>query len=356
MSVLANALPLCVENITPDWLSAALSVRSPGTVVDAVVVESADWGTATKVFVVADYAAGGNPGGIPSALCLKGCFSPQLRPMVGAICRTEADFYEDIAPILDVAVPRCWFAGVNLAQNQGVVVLDDLRAEGVVFGTPEDPYTPDQVARALGVQAAWHAKTWDVDNSAVPAIAQLGLPSFRNLIYQLLSPEHWNDHITLPAAKALTGPLADSATVTRGLERMWQLDDASTHALSHGDAHVKNTYVDTSGTPHFLDWQSPCRAPYSDDVAMLLVGALSVEQRREHERGLLQGYLDALASRGGPRLDFDEAWLAYRRRHLHGLMFGLIPENMQPLSTTSTYAERYARAVADHDTLSLLGC
>ncbi len=354
MPVTADALPLSVEEITHGWLTCALSGRNPGTVVDAVEVESADFGTASKIFIRATFRDGGNPGGIPEALCVKGCFTPELRPMVGTICRTEADFYERIAPELAVAIPRSWFAGVDVERDQGVVVLDDLRANDVSFGAPEQPYTAEQVARALDVQAQWHAKTWDVDSSSVPAIAQLPLPPFSHLIRQLLAPEHWDVHIDMPAAKALRGPLRDGPSVGRALERMWESDSSEVHALSHGDAHVKNTYVDVGGTPHFLDWQSPCRAPYIDDVAIFLVGALTVDERREHEQALLRGYLEALAGHGGPRLEFDDAWLGYRRRHLHGMMFALIPENMQPVSSTSAFAERYATAAEDHQTLSLL--
>ena len=78
------------------------------------------------------------------------------------------------------------------------------------------------------------------------------------------------------------------------------MEDAAAPALSHGDPHIGNTYLD-AGRPAFLDWQGVCIAPPMDDVAYFIGGALSVADRRTHERDLLKLYLSAAAAAGGPR-------------------------------------------------------
>lgn len=72
-------LPTSLEGLTPAWLTAALSERHPGTVVEDLRVESVIWGTATKVFLDVQYRH--RPaGGPPRALCVKGGFQALATP------------------------------------------------------------------------------------------------------------------------------------------------------------------------------------------------------------------------------------------------------------------------------------
>jgi hypothetical protein len=90
-------------------------------------------------------------------------------------------------------------------------------------------------------------------------------------------------------------------------------------------------------------------------VANFLAGALAVEDRRNNERDLLGHYLDHLAGNGGPRLERDDAWLAYRRHVMHGFLWVLTPEEMQPAENTAAMAARYSTAAEDLDVLSAIG-
>lgn len=147
--------------------------------------------------------------------------------------------------------------------------------------------------------------------------------------------------------------LKDPDRILAGFRNLWAGDDASTMALSHGDAHMGNLFT-TAGGIAFLDWQGACRAPWADDVAYLIGGALSPADRRSSERELVQHYLDHLSAAGAPAPTMDEAWLDYLRHHLHGLVWLLVPEAMQPEATCRAMGERYAAACADHDTFHLL--
>ena len=98
-----------------------------------------------------------------------------------------------------------------------------------------------------------------------------------------------------------------------------------------------------------------CLGPWADDVTYFLVGALDIAARRTHERDLLKHYLDALAAGGAPAPDQETALAAYRRHHLHGLSFAVCPPEKQGEEVCRLMGERYAAAVADHDTLAALG-
>jgi hypothetical protein len=274
---------------------------------------------------------------------------PELRAIMGPGYQREALFYRDVVPRIPTQVPRCHYAAVSESQNQGLVILDDLRSQAVRFGDPRVPLSPDQVAKALEIQAGWHSVTGLKD-------AWLNeTPHIRAMILEVLKPEHWKKYLALSGSQAAKAVLGDRDRAQRGFEAKWALDDASSRCFTHGDAHMANIYFDASGRPFFLDWQMAAMAHWANDVEIFLVGALSIDDRRAHERDLLQHYLAARRRAGAPEVSMDEAWLCYCQRHLAGVTFALTPPEMQPIDVCDAYAERYAQAAIDHRTFDLLG-
>jgi aminoglycoside phosphotransferase (APT) family kinase protein len=135
---------------------------------------------------------------------------------------------------------------------------------------------------------------------------------------------------------------------------LWDIDDASVPSLSHGDAHPGNTYFDVAGHPHFLDWQCVGLAPGLWDATYFMVGALSISDRRKHERELVEHYLTTLRAAGG-EISFDDAWLSYRQHQLHGLLWFITPEEMQPIENSVALVKRFAAGVDDHDSFAAVG-
>jgi hypothetical protein len=348
-------LPRVVEELTPEWLTAALGERSPGTVVESAAVESVIWGTATKVFLTVRYS-GRREGGPPEALCVKGGFQDELRAVAGVGYRQEAAFYRDVAPTLSgVPLPRCWYAGVDENGDQGLVVSDDLRVQQVSFGRAGLHYTVDEVAAALEVQAAWHAQTWGATD--LPAWLTVGSPFFRHAMAQMFfQPDHWARMLELPQTSCLPDELTDRERVAAGLRAQYAREDAAVPCLAHGDAHIGNTYrVPGELAPRFLDWQVLGRNPWSVDVAYFMVGALTVADRQREEERLLRHYLEVLAGNGAPAPDFDTAVDACRAHHLHGVIWAFCPPEMQDPEDCAEMARRHVQAAVDHDTLGVLG-
>jgi hypothetical protein len=345
----ATALPMVPEELTADWLSAAL-----GREVTAVETSEIVWGTATKVRLNVSYADEPDAWGPPAALCAKGGFDERLRGYdLAPAYLLEASFFGDLAPELDARLPRCWYAGLDPEHGQGIVVLDDLVATGCSFGEPTEAWSPDRVSAGLEVQARWHAQTWGSSPGNRDWLT-VGSSSVRAAAAVLLGSQHWEQHFAQEGAPALPASLRDSAAIKRAFEGLWSADDAGANCLAHGDAHIGNTYVDADGNPGFLDWQAVCLGPWSYDVAYFIGGALSVADRRAHERDLVNGYLDALASSGGPRIDAEAAWLEYRRHALHGFLWAVTPAVMQPLERVVAMAERHVAAIEDLDSLGAL--
>jgi aminoglycoside phosphotransferase (APT) family kinase protein len=134
---------------------------------------------------------------------------------------------------------------------------------------------------------------------------------------------------------------------------------ASPQTLLHGDPHIGNTYVLPGGEVGFLDWQVARRGNFSLDLGYFLQGALTIADRRDHERELLAEYRDALALPADEMPTMDEVWLRYRASVAHGLTLWLCTASAdgglwQRAEVAVTLAQRYAAAYADLDTRSAL--
>jgi hypothetical protein len=216
-----------------------------------------------------------------------------------------------------------------------------------------ETWPPDRVAAGLRVLAQLHGPTWGWAAERLSWLT-VGTPTVRAVGMQLLQEPHWSSHFAHPDAPRLPPELNDSALLIHVFKALWAYDDSTQHCIAHGDAHVGNTYLSAGGAPSFIDWQMPCLAPWSSDVSYFVAGALSVEDRRAHERDLLKEYLAALAAAGGPTLAWGDAWDDYGRHQIHGLLWAVNDPTMQPLERTRPMTERYVAAVLDHDSVAAL--
>ena len=92
------------------------------------------------------------------------------------------------------------------------------------------------------------------------------------------------------------------------LQRLWHEGPPT---IIHGDTHIGNLFLDR-GRVGFLDWgiinvNTPMR-----DISYLMTMAMSIEDRRTHERDLLRFYLDLRNAAGATEITFDDAWRAHR--------------------------------------------
>ena len=351
----APKLPRTVEELTPQWMNYALGTRTPGIEVKSATIDKVIWGTATKVLMTVEYA---NPrdDGPPQKLCIKGEFDERVRKaMLSSMTVTgtqiEANFYNDLAPQLGIPVPKHWFAGSE--PGMGALILDNMFVTGFTFGTPTEPWTPELVDKALDILARLHASTWNKPLPALPWL-KVGSPAVRQAHEFLMSEAHWKAFQAEPAAFQLPAELQDRERCLQALRKLWHHDDNGPLCLIHGDAHLGNTCIDSSGQPYFIDWAGPCMSSWAFDVSYFIVGSLSVTDRRASERDLVQRYFQKLAEYGAPKLDEHEAWLDYRRHHLPGLVWTTLPSSMQSVANVQAMGERYVAAILDHDTLGVL--
>lgn len=307
-------LPRVVENITPAWLSKIL-----GTKVDALKVHEIIHGTGTNVLIEVTYKKNhGAPKQFPpTRLCVKGGFNPQILdmlPSLFAVYRLEAEFYHHIAPLIPGLrlIPTQW-CGTDPpaagARGQGIVVMQDAKAAGCTFGDPLRTWPAARVRAGLEQLARLHARTWGAREREFPGVPRgFGL---RDVITSMMSAENWALRFGDPAVRPPAVPRAlwgGRERVVRAMRAMWDSVDPRMVCLVHGDTQIGNTFVDAHGQPGFLDWQGVHVNSGLHDVTYFMTGALTVEERRAHERELFGFYLLELHRAGGPRFEVEDVW------------------------------------------------
>ena len=336
---MASTVPGSLDEVTADWLTAALSDAHPGTEVAGVEVGEVIHGSLTKARLAIDFAS--NPSALPTSVFLKAAFEDHGIPVS---VRSEAVFYDRARPTIDVVAPGC-LAAIH-DEAHGVVVMHDLGTEGAIITDPRVGWSVDLVADGLTQLAGLHAGWWG------EGLAD-GIPEFEgsNALGAVLMAEgYWEECVAGPAGVHVPERFADRETTRPWVESLWRLDRERPRAFLHGDAHLGNTYVTAGGRAGFLDWGGVTAGHWAREVCYFMAGALSPEDRRAHEEDLLRSYLDALAAGGAePVPSWDEAWLSYRRHCLHGLLWFLCPTQMQPVDIINANVERFAIAATDHE-------
>jgi len=342
-------VPESLAEVTPAWLSEALSFGRAAVRVTSVTVDRRLEGTATKALMRLTYDSS-TAAQLPTRICLKGGYSQESSRIIatGAYA-SEARFYRDVRPLLCVRVPACYFAAVDERSLQGISILEDLSSSGARFGYAPNPLSVDEVARVLELLAGLHAPWWNSNKlDAYPwmeAPFERGSATDRFLrMHSVKDVARWLEE---PRARAVPPGI----TAERVWAALWALQERVGDApacLLHGDTHLGNLYFDQSGRPGLLDWQTPWRGCWAHDVAYFITSALVVADRRRAERDLLAHYLNVLAGHGVPAPLPSQAWDDYRRYLAYGLFIWIInPREAQPDEVNEPYITRFSAAADD---------
>lgn len=342
-------LPTVPADVVASWLTHVL-----GHQVSTVQTTNVVHGTASKIFVTVVY----NDDNTSSAnrtefLCIKGGFDPKIRAVYSWIVTVyfrEADFYKLVAPKLaHISLPRVHWAGHD-GVGQGIVIMDDLNAQGCQFGDPTESWPTSRVLAGVEQLAALHAGTWGNRPEDYPWLTahydQAILSLMENYEAVVLSDDR---------PSGIHDYLKNQERMTAVMKKHYRIRNPKFQCLVHGDPHTGNTYL-VGDQPRFLDWQVIHIGSAFHDVAYFLGGALSIEDRRAHEMEILDHYLATLATYGGPALSSSEKDVLeeYRKAFLAGVGWIMCPYIMQPREQVHAMAVRYAVALDDHKTIELV--
>ena len=328
--------------LDPAWLSRALDDIDEGSRIVAVEEVGSSETLAQKVrFRVTVESADGARR--TTAYCVKA----HLDGSSGADLLNEARFYRDLAPRLDVRMPRVYYTGIDDDADQAMIVMEDIVANGGRFLSAHSPYSLDTTRDTLGQLARLHAGTWGDEQLAslewlaprAAAIAQY-VP---NDVLQTLLDDGRSDGIA-PA-------LRDARNVSEAMLRT-AAHDAT--CVIHGDTQSGNAYLDPRERACWLDWQVVQLGNWATDVSYHIATVLDIEDRREHEAALLRHYLTELASFDVPVPPWDEGWDLYTRSFSYAYFLWAITR-VSSREVVLIHIPRLAAALTDHDTFRRLG-
>ncbi len=356
MTVASVPVPDSLEQaLSPQWLTAALQERFPGVEVCAVEPGPVVDRISTNARFVIECAAA-PPRGTGAGVMRQGLLQ-RHRPCCMLCGRSGGRFYRDLAAPTGVRTLTSVYADIDPATRHGVIITEDVVAQGGTFLDGNSPYTPDQTAQTLDEFARLHAATW-IDPGW--ATAEWLAPRLGGVL-DVWGPSVTTDIVSAnfdgPNGQRVPDEVRDAHRLVDAYRRLMALTAADTATkpwcVIHGDAHVGNLFVDAAGDAALLDWQLVQRGMWYLDVGYHIASTLTVEDRRRAEKDLLRHYLDALASRGVTPPPWDEARRAIAFGMVHGFFLWGITTKMQP-AIIATLLHRLGTAAADHDALSVL--
>lgn len=345
---MVNPAPLDIEVVrSPEWLDEVLTPCFPGVHVAATTVVEELRTIAVKIRFRVDYET--NPSGAPDALCVKGYFAPE-HDSFASVGLVEARFYADVAPHLNVRMPPCVHAGIDPETEHGLILMEDLVAEGSTFLTALSPYTADQTAATLEQLAQLHT----ADPAAIRAHDTSFLAPRLERYLTYISEEQLQTQLDDGRADGLPLGIRRADRLRAGIAALAAHSAANAASLVHGDAHAGNLYLDPAGEPGMIDWQVVQWGAWELDVAYHVGAVLDVDDRERNERALLGHYLEAARAQGGDPPAEPDAWDRYRRAMAYGYFMWAITQRVErPI--VEAFMHRLGAAVAAHESLDRLG-
>src|SRR5436190_10080777 len=240
----------------------------------------------------------------------------------------EGRFYQLLADKVPVRTAQCYWNEIDVDRARFGLLLEDLGDRTMISQIAGIP--APRAASSLRALARIHGTWW-----GSPVLDSLDwMPRLDDPIniaagqqYRDASPlfaERIDD--TLPA-----GGLGAGQRLQHQFEDLLRNGvEEAPMTVCHGDFRGDNLMFDDRAHPAHpddevavLDWQIAYRGPAVTDVAYFLCQSLTVEERRGHERELVQIWYDELCDTArrevGAELDdypFDLAWTQYRRATL----------------------------------------
>ncbi len=358
MSAVAS-IPRYPTDVTPEWLSAALSgQRAPVQVADVDVVAIGTGQTGATYRVTARYAS--DPGDLPRTFVIKlPAQDDTVRDRVTVGYRSECAFYAAVADRVRVPTPQCFYCEIT----------DDALDYALLLADQAPAVQGDQIA-GCGEQEA---------RLAVLALAGLHGPSWCDPVWldfpgiAFARPDEAGakglGEVATMSADITLDKLGDrmsaedreTFTATMGVVEPWLLAEYDRFALLHGDYRLDNMLFDPDRTRvSVVDWQTLGVGLPTRDLAYFTATSLDSGLRPKIERGLVEDYHRALLGYGVTGYDRETCWRDYRLGVPQALLisalgFAFATATERGDDMVLAMLRRGCQAVRDLGTLELIG-
>jgi hypothetical protein len=277
----------------------------------------------------------------------------------------EGRFYAEISESLPVRTPHCYANHLDVEANEFALLLEDFGGSTMISQVAG--IDADRAAEAIRALALVHAEWW-----RSPRLETLSwMP--RAIDERIISAGFqyrrvWDHFVELFADRLPDGAIELGERVGPSWEVVQtQLFERAPTTLCHGDFRADNLMFDdsASGREHvgILDWQIAYRGGAIADICYLTTQSMTVEDRRTHERELVNVWFDSLCTAlGAAPADYtaEQAWTDYRSMTGNMTVYGVVsgggmdPSNERGLELVTDMASRSFVAALDLDALSFI--
>ncbi len=284
----------------------------------------------------------------------------------------EGRFYQLLADKVPVRTPQCYWNEIDADGGEFGLLLEDLGDRTMISQIAGIPGA--RAASALRALARIHGTWWgSLELDSLDWMPRLDDPI--NLAAGQQYRDAWPLFVERIEGALPHGALAVGERVQTTFEDLLRAGVAEAPtAVCHGDFRGDNLMFDDRAHPArpddevaVLDWQIAYRGPAVTDVAYFLCQSLTVEERRTHERALVEAWYEELCETArrevGSALEdypFDLAWTQYRRASLGTTVYpvtamgAMDPANERGRELCAAMAVRAFTAALDLDAESLL--
>jgi len=236
----------------------------------------------------------------------------------------ESYFFTRVASSLPIRTPVTYATAKR--GSRFFLIQENLREDPAVslFVNPDMATGPtlEQVHACLDTFAKLHAHYAGLDARARESLLPLRLHPFLSEDMGAVA-RHLNQFALSPCMKrcpeAVPNEVARAYRRTiRHWPRLLEYWFSEPLTLLHGDSHLGNFFAD-GDTMGMLDWQAAHWGKGVRDVQYFLIDSLPVEVLAEHERRLVNYYVERRGHYGAA-IDADQTWQEYRSLSFHTLM------------------------------------
>jgi hypothetical protein len=307
------------------WLTDVLQAAGVGECsVESIVAEPMEVSSAAGELarLSLTYAGSARPG--PASIIAKSRGASDVQQAMDAamgLSARERFVYKRLADELPVTLPRCYYAGLDDAEDTPILLEDlrDLRMGDQVAGLD----LPD-AERLVDLLANLHATYWQKDPPGGDAgrLVSWTDPAFGAMLTQLVTSgvgalrERYSGRVSAAVLNAVDAAAPRWGDVlTRCAE--------GPQTFVHNDFRLDNVFFRADGEPVIIDWQLAGRSRGTQDVAYLLSGSMTSEMLRGSWEELVGRYHRQLVERGVRDYDLAQCKFHYRQSLLYTVAPGI---------------------------------
>jgi Phosphotransferase enzyme family len=353
------SIPRYPGDVTPEWLSSALSERRAPIEVSQVDVVAIGTGqTGATYRVTARYAT--DPGDLPQTFVIKlPAQDDTVRDRVTVGYRSECAFYATVADRVRVPTPRCFYCEISEdALDYALLLADQAPA---VQGDQIAGCGEQEARLAAAALAGLHGPSWcdpfwlDLPGLAFPRPDEAAAKGLGDVAKM-------SADITLEKlGDRMSAEDRETFTTAMGLVMPWLLAEPDRFSLLHGDYRLDNLLFDPGQSwVSVVDWQTLGVGLPARDLAYFTATSLDSRLRLTIERDVVDEYYRALSGFGVTGYDRETCWRDYRLGMIQALLisalgFAFATATERGDDMVLAMLGRGCQAIRDLGTLELVG-